>query len=163
MRWHISHRFDRRALPLADRHYNRQKPESPQFVPPGRNLVLLTEDASALWVSLWQAHIDHAWPDSWTNCLFRNESEHLASELIIEAVAATRSYWGEPPQNGLITFVDSDAVRSSNPGYCYQMAGFSKVGVTKHRGLLAYQLMAGEMPEPEPAHGSQFDLFGGGI
>ena len=25
MRWHLSHRADRAALPIADRHYNRQK------------------------------------------------------------------------------------------------------------------------------------------
>jgi hypothetical protein len=24
--WHVSHRADWRALPIADRHYNRQKP-----------------------------------------------------------------------------------------------------------------------------------------
>jgi len=48
MYWTLSHRFDRRALPLADRHYNRQKPGTSQFVPPGRCIVLLTPKATAL-------------------------------------------------------------------------------------------------------------------
>ena len=37
--WHMSHRADPAAKRLADRHYNRQKPNSPQFVPPGSCLV----------------------------------------------------------------------------------------------------------------------------
>jgi hypothetical protein len=37
----LSHRADHRALPLADRHYNRQKPGTPQFVPPGRCMGML--------------------------------------------------------------------------------------------------------------------------
>jgi hypothetical protein len=40
MLWTRSQRFDKDCLPLADRHYNRQKPGSPQFVPPGRCVVL---------------------------------------------------------------------------------------------------------------------------
>lgn len=49
MPWCLSHRFDPAAKALADRHYNRQKPDSPQFVPPGACLVLLTECARAFW------------------------------------------------------------------------------------------------------------------
>lgn len=50
MNWRLSHRFDPRALPIADSHYNRQKPGTPQFVPPGRCLVptLITVNAFAL-------------------------------------------------------------------------------------------------------------------
>jgi hypothetical protein len=53
MHWYLSDRADSRALPLADRHYNRQKPGTPQFVPPGRCVVLLTERADALFVMSW--------------------------------------------------------------------------------------------------------------
>jgi hypothetical protein len=49
MMWAMSNRFDRRALPLADRHYSRRKIGSPQFVPPGRCLVLLTDDCRAVY------------------------------------------------------------------------------------------------------------------
>jgi len=45
------------ARPLADRHYNRQKIGAPQFVPPGRCVVLLTEQATALWVTSWAGFV----------------------------------------------------------------------------------------------------------
>ena len=148
MRWAESHRFDARALPLADRHYNRQKVGSPQFVPPGRCVVLLTRGADALWVTSWPfaEYVRHAWPGAWINSLFRNESAHLASELIREAVAATRSIFGEPPPMGVVTFVDASKVRRKrDPGRCYVRAGFKHVGMTKG-GLLAFQLLPAEMP-----------------
>ena len=44
----VSHRADRRALPLADRHDNHQKVGMPWLVPPGCCLVHLTEDADAI-------------------------------------------------------------------------------------------------------------------
>lgn len=99
MRWHLSHRCDPRALPLANRHYNRQTPDSPQFGPPGRSLALLTEDATALWLTSWQEFVLHDWPGAWVNSLFRNEQpdKHLSSELIREAIAATRWHFGPPP------------------------------------------------------------------
>ncbi len=61
--WRLSYRADPRALPLADRHYSRKTPGSPQFVPPGRSLVLLTDDADALWVTSWPyaQYVQHAW------------------------------------------------------------------------------------------------------
>lgn len=34
---------------LADRQYSRQTPGAVDFVPPGRKLVLLTDDARAVW------------------------------------------------------------------------------------------------------------------
>lgn len=45
MNWRISHRADPVACRIADRHYNRQKVGTPQFVPPGRCLVLLAPEA----------------------------------------------------------------------------------------------------------------------
>src|SRR5207237_4162027 len=99
MIWMESHRADPRALPLADRHYNRRKVGSPQFVPPGRCVVLLTAKADALWVTSWPfaEYVRHAWAGAWVCSLFRNESSALSSELITEAVAATRFLFGDPP------------------------------------------------------------------
>lgn len=61
MNWRRSFRADPEAVAIADRHYNRQKVGSPQFVPPGRCLVLLAE--RALWVTSWPypEHVKHAW------------------------------------------------------------------------------------------------------
>jgi len=148
-RWHLSHRYDPRALPLADRHYNRRKIGSPQFVPPGRNLVLLTEDASALWVTSWPKgeYVRHAWPGAWVNSLFRNEGPLLSSDLIREAVAASCAFFGAPPKQGMITFVDPEKTRHKrDPGRCYRKAGFAVVGETAKEGLVALQLAPGDMP-----------------
>src|SRR6185436_2095775 len=109
--WQLSHRADSASLPLADRHYNRQKVGSPQFVPPGRCVVLKQE--SALWVTSWPfpEYVKHAWPGAWINSLFRNESDDVASAMIREAVAATRAEWPEVPELGMVTFIDPKQVK----------------------------------------------------
>lgn len=161
MTWLRSDRADPRALPLADRHYNRQKPGTPQFVPPGRCLVLLNEDSSALWVTSWPRFVQHTWPGAWVNTLFRKEGEGVASEMIVAAVAHTRAYFGEPPELGMVTFIDPDKVRSSNPGYCYLVAGFEHERWTR-KGLRVLRMRPERMPEPEPIDHPQgvFDLGG---
>jgi hypothetical protein len=158
--WCLSHRADKRALPLADRHYNRQKIGSPQFVPPGRCLVLLSECERALWVTSWPyaAYVRHAWAGAWVNSLFRNEGVGLSSDLIRDAVAATRAHYGEPPDIGIITFVDANKTRRKrDPGRCYRKAGFHHVGFTKG-GLWAFQMLPDAMPEPYPARTIPVDL-----
>ncbi len=151
MLWQRSNRFDRSAVPLADRHYNRRKVGSPQFVPPGRNIVLLTPEADALWVTSWPfaEYVRHAWPGAWVNSLFRNEGSQLASVLIRDAVAATRHLFGDPPELGMVTFVDERKVRPNRtPGRVYLRSGFRAVGRTKG-GLLAFQLLPEDMPAAE--------------
>lgn len=161
MIWEISHRFDREALALANTHYNRQTPDSPQFVAPGRCVVLLSTCRRALWVSLAQEHIDHEWPDTWNNALFRNEGAGLSSQLIRSAISATLYQWHDRPAGGFLTFVDADSVRSSNPGYCYKRAGFEFKGKTKVRGRLAFVLPVEKFPAPAPAIGATYNIFGG--
>lgn len=160
MNWFLSHRADPRALPLADRHYNRQKIGSPQFVPPGRCIVLLTESADALWVTSWPfaEYVKHAWPGAWVNSLFRNESSILSSLLIREAVAATAAIWGNPPPFGMVTFIDCGQVRRKRDfGRCYRKAGFTVAGTTKG-GLLALSLHGQAMPFPELPIGYQLTM-----
>jgi hypothetical protein len=151
VRWLISNRADTEARQLADRHYNRQKIGAPQFVPPGRCVVLKTECRRAAWVTSWpiSEYVQHAWAGAWINSLFRSEGAGLASELIREAVAATRSLWPDVPDLGLVTFVDASMVRHKrDPGRCYLRAGFRAVGITKG-GLLAFQMLPAEMPAAE--------------
>lgn len=155
MIWRLSHRADPAALPLADRHYNRQKIGSPQFVPPGRCMVLLTDDRKALWVTSYPfaQYVKHAWAGAWMCSMFRNEGAGLSSELILQAVAATRCYFGEPPALGMVTFVDTKKTKPKrNPGYCYIKAGFRPCGMTKG-GLTALQLLGADMPPAEPPIG----------
>jgi hypothetical protein len=152
-RWRLSYRADPRALPLADRHYNRQKIGSPQFVPPGRCLVLLTDNADALWVTSWPIadYVRHAWAGAMVCSLFRNESDHLSSALINAACAATRAHWPDLPPLGMVTFVDPTKTRRKrDPGRCYRRAGFRDVGRTAG-GLVALQLLPDKFPEPAPA------------
>ena len=153
MIWTLSNRADPAARVIADRHDNRQKIGTPQFVPPGRCLVLLCD--GALWVTSWPfaQYVKHAWPGAWVNSLYRKERAGLASTLIREAIAATRSIW-EPPDLGMITFVNPKHVRPTTVrgqsiyGYCYLKAGFRHVGFTKG-GLWAWQMLPCDMPEPE--------------
>jgi hypothetical protein len=143
---------------MADRHYNRQKVGTPQFVPPGRCLVLKAD--RALWVTSWPfgEYVKHRWPGAWVCSAFRNEGEGRASDLIRSAVAATRFYYGDPPPLGMVTFLDRRHVQPvivrSVPtwGRTWRLAGFADDGETKG-GLLALRLPPEAMPEPAPCLG----------
>jgi len=157
MRWHLSDRADPRVVPIADRHYNRQKIGAPQFVPPGRCVVLALEPVEAFWITSWPfaEYVKHAWPGAWICSAFRNESEHLSSDLIREAVSATVALFGLPPAAGLVTFVDAGKTRKKrDPGRCFRRAGFEHVGFTKG-GLYALRLDPFSMPEVELPLGAQ--------
>lgn len=146
--WRLSYRADPVGANIADRHYNRQHVGSPQFVPPGRCLVLLADQA--LWITSWPfaEYVKHAWPGAWINSCFRREGcDLLASDMIRWAIASTR-WWADPPELGMVTFVDASKVRRKrDPGRCYLRAGFRRVGETKG-GLLAFQMPPESMPEP---------------
>jgi len=68
--------------------------------------------------------------------------------MITEAVAATRWYWPDVPPQGMVTFIDPAKVRHKRDyGRCYLRAGFTRCGTTK-AGLLAFQILPPDMPEP---------------
>lgn len=152
MNWILSHRADPLARVIADRHYNRQKPGTPQFVPPGRCFVLRMEQA--VWVSSWPfaEYVKHQWAGAWMNSCFRREggpdSGPKASVLIRQAIAHTRWYFGEPPTLGMVTFIDRGKVRTKRDyGRCYLRAGFKVIGDTEG-GLLALGIDPCDMPGP---------------
>ena len=76
--------------------------------------------------------------------------------MIREAVAATRAHFGEPPELGMITFINTKKVKPTMVhgrktwGLTYIKAGFKFVGKTKG-GLLAFQLLPEDMPPAENA------------
>lgn len=156
MTWTLSYRADADCLPLADRHYSRKKIGARQFVPPGRSVVL--KQPGALWVTSWPSdeYVLHAWRGAWLNSLFRKEGEGIASEMIREAVAATRAEWPDIPALGLITFIDPSRVLPrkihgrSSWGHSYFEAGFVHVGYTKS-GHWTMQLTPDRMPDAEKA------------
>lgn len=165
--WLLSHRFDREVLPLADRHYNRQKPGTLQFVPPGRCLVLKTPARDAFWVTSWPfgEYVRRRWPGAWVCSAFRREGGERASDLISAAVAATRAHWPDVPALGLVTFLDRAKVRPVRVrgvetwGRTWALAGFEPDGETAG-GLLALRLRPERMPAPRAAMTVQRSLFG---
>jgi hypothetical protein len=166
MIWELSTRAREDSRELADQHYNRQKPGTPQFVPPGSCLVLHSACGRALWVTSWPfaEYTHHEWAGAWINSLFRNEGAGLSSELIRQAVAATRAHYGEPPALGMVTFVDARKTtarrsKQSRPGECYLHAGFRHVGRTKVNKLIALQLLPEDMPPAAPFPGQQVGLW----
>ncbi|SFF22852.1 hypothetical protein SAMN04487969_11951 [Paenibacillus algorifonticola] len=137
--WLLTNKGDRACRQLADRHYSRQHVGHPMFTRPGHNLVLRTAAADAVWVT-WSGIRDDGL-QAWECTIFRNESQHLSSSLIRTAIAATMDEWGQPPPDGIITYVDSSKVRSSNPGFCFLSAGFRRIGRSKRRGLFLLQFL----------------------
>ena len=66
---------------------------APGFVPPGRCVVLRTPEADAFWITRRTGMGATRMGGSVDVTAFRNESSHLSSELIAEAIAATLSMW----------------------------------------------------------------------
>jgi hypothetical protein len=163
MRWCLSNRADPAARVLADRHYNRQKIGSPQFVPPGSCIVLLSDCGRAFWVTSapFAQYVKHAWAGAWVCSAFRSEGAGVASELIRDALAATIHHYGTAPALGLVTFIDKRKVQPIRVrgrdtwGRTWLKAGFKAVGMTKG-GLLAFQILPADMPYPEPAKPRSF-------
>lgn len=124
------------ARAIFDRHYSRyhykdgRKPKL--FCGPGQKLVLVTAVYDALFVWRKFRSMDN---QTGVNCaIFRNESQVLSSQLILEAEQLARLRW--PDESRFYTYVAAGKVRSTNPGYCFKRAGWRVVGVTKHRKLL---------------------------
>lgn len=167
MNWSLSFRADQAARVIADRHYNRQSVGAAQFVPPGRCLVLVM--SGAFWVTSWPfaEHVKHAWAGAWVCSAFRNESTVLSSSLILEAEAATRWTFGDPPSVpdtvlgavGFVTFVDASKVRRKrDPGRCFLRAGWTRIGETKG-GLLAFGKRPVEIAAAAPPKGANLKLL----
>jgi hypothetical protein len=165
MPWRLSHRCDPFGREIADRHYNRQSVGAPNFVPPGRCLVLTaqTDTGRALWVTSYPfaEYVRHEWAGAWVCSAFRNEGAGLSSDLIRAAVRATVWRYGPAPEpHGFITFVDRGKTRpKKNPGFCYLKAGWEPCGKTKG-GLTALRLPPERMPDAEPPQGATLNLFG---
>lgn len=131
--WQRVTKFDPRSAALADRHYSRRKVGSPQFMPPGQTMILLTPNADAVF-GWWRPHPGSGLQamnglDGWTCTIFRNEGPTLSSELIL---AAERELLAEHDcgPDGLLTYVWSAKVRSSNPGCCFKRAGWKRAGMS---------------------------------
>ena len=123
------------AWALFQRHYSKYHYKdgrrSNRFVGPGERIVLITQDGKAMFV--WRKFIDDSGQTGVNCAVFRNEGPILSSKLILMAEEIAWERWkGER----LYTYVDQSQVSSSNPGYCFKMAGWKVCGRTKKRNLL---------------------------
>lgn len=120
---------------IFDRHYSRyrykdgRKPKL--YVGPGEKMVLLTACARALFV--WRK-FRSADAQEGVNCaIFRNEGAGLSSDLIQSAMHLG---WRRRPSHRFYTYVNPKKIRSSNPGFCFKVAGWRACGITKTRKYL---------------------------
>lgn len=121
---------DDTARTIFDGHYSRRHYRDGRrpalFVGPGEKMVLVTAEADALFI--WRKFLSDDGQRGINCAAFRNESRFLSSDLIREAM---RLAWERWPEARLYTYVNPRKVRSSNPGYCFLMAGWRKCGVSK--------------------------------
>ncbi len=131
-------------------HYSRRTPGSKTFTGVGREVVLVTEDETAVWAVVLQktpaargtggsrgrkgrADTNTRW--IWRNMLFRNLGPHLSSDLIRTATIETYRHWVNKyealPDVRLRTEIGIKAVKSRNPGYCYKCAGWGEGRVVR--------------------------------
>ena len=133
--WIEVSKANHQARRMTDRHYSfwrhHNRPASHEVGPPGQKVILLTSDCKAVWGS----HRPAPWAgitrsDGLTGLfcfIFRNEGYPLAlsSELIREAVGITAAKWGA---DDFWTYVGTEHIKSSNPGFCFLKAGFEHDG-----------------------------------
>ncbi len=132
MIWNRVTKFDVQACRLADRHYSRRKVGSPQFMPPGETVVLLTKLGNAVF-GWWRPAPSSGIKamnglDGWTCTIFRNEGEQRSSDLILDAEQFLIGLGVSVGPDGLITYVWDAKIKSSNPGYCFKVAGWKNRG-----------------------------------
>ena len=129
--WYATTQCDPRVVDLYSRHYSATKNRkgradwlSAGVAGPGEKMVLMTSDSRALFV--WRKVMYRRDGQHGVECaVFRNESPLLSSDLIREAVVLALRRW---PHQRLFTYVNARKVRSSNPGYCFKMAGWRVAG-----------------------------------
>lgn len=144
--WRRIGKSDPVAVSIADRHYSRRKPGSPQFMPPGQTVVLLAKDSLALfgwWRPNPSADISAInGLDGWTCTIFRNESAVLSSSLILDAEKFLTVFGLDCGSDGLLTYVWPQRISSCNPGCCFQKAGWKKRGLSADGKKILFHKLA---------------------
>lgn len=121
------------AFEIFKRHYTYRKGRhpTPKITGPGQYICLVNRWATALFI--WRKFIDKSGQQGINCAVFRNESEARSSWMILEAEALAWARW---PGARLYTYVNARKVKSSNPGYCFKMAGWNPCGFSKKKHLL---------------------------
>lgn len=142
---------DPRAFDIFRRHYtyrkgrkrdqNRNKKNGNRMVGPGESIVLIGNDGKALFI--WKKQKYSQDGHTGINCVvFRNENkEVLSSEILLQA---EKIAWARWPGERLFTYVNARKIKSPNPGYCYKVAGWRQIGITKARKLIILEKLYAE-------------------
>jgi hypothetical protein len=135
--WQVVRSSDPRARALRDRHYSTKRPGGLTVGPPGRRLVLVSDDERSLWVTHWPApELALDGIDALRCTVFRREregarlglfvgelDERPSSALVLEAMAVSEAILGPAPA-GWLTYVEPGKVAGEVPGYCFRRAGY---------------------------------------
>lgn len=141
---------DPRGRAIYNRHYSsyKYKDRRPKrFVGPGEHMCLMTVNCNALFV--WRKFMRPSRDGQAGVCcsVFRNESTILSSTLILEAMELANQRW---PGERLFTYVDPTQIRSTNPGYCFKIAGWTPCGVSKRKKLVILEyIWKGQTNDPK--------------
>ena len=124
--WHQVKASDPLAREMRDRHYSTDRPGGKTVGPPGRRIVLITEDRASLWITHWpdpRLVLDKI--DALRCTMFRREGRRRerASVLILAAMEFSEAHYGAAPA-GWLTYVEPAKIKSQDPGYCFKMAGY---------------------------------------
>jgi hypothetical protein len=95
--------------------------------------LVVFSDVERTLVFAWQWPKDGIRKDGqngYNNTLFHRSEQcsYKASDIILAAERAVVDHWGP---NRAYTYVDADKIQSVNPGYCYKMAGWKFIKVSK--------------------------------
>lgn len=134
---------DRTCLALYNRHYSayryRDGRQRRQFIGPGEKVVLRTAGGDAVFG--WRKFIDDSGEEGVNCAVFRNESDYRSSDLIRAADAIADCLW---PHQRHYTYVDPKNVRSTNPGFCFIMAGWKRLKRRTKSGLIILERVASD-------------------
>lgn len=139
--WWLTKDGDTALLEMYERHYSSYKyadgRQRNQCIGPGEVIALRTFDGDAFFV--WRKFIDDCIDErtgerqQGVNCaMFRNEGRYQSSELIRQADRIADFCW---PGERHYTYVNSQKIRSTNPGFCFLRAGWRRLEQKTKSGL----------------------------
>lgn len=148
--WWLTKDGDLDCIELYERHYSCYQyadgRDRKKMLGPGEKVLLRTESADAVFG--WRKFIDDSGQEGINCAVFRNESPHQSSELIRQADSIADCLW---PDSRHYTYVRPEAVKSSNPGFCFLKAGWRKCGRTKGGLLIMERIKTGTAAKPDSA------------
>lgn len=153
LHWCETKTSDPTALAIFMRHYSCRRwrrrdlgGNHSRFIGPGECMVLVSHCGRALFA--WRRELYRLDEQRGVNCsVFRNEGAGLSSDLIREASELAFRRW---PGERLLTFVNAEKIRSSNPGFCFIAAGWRRCGFSKGGLVILEMLQDGWTDAPPP-------------